>query len=103
MLLHKKSILGLILLSSFTFADGLAIYTKCIGCHGSDGEIKALGKPTVLQNASKEEIHKKLLGYKEGTINKYGMGMLMRSQVNSLSEDEIDELASYISTFKSPQ
>ncbi len=96
----KKLILSSILLTSLALADGAATYSKCVGCHGSAGEKKALGKATVLQNVSKEDINKALLGYKAGTLSKFRMGGLMKSQVSKLSDDEILELSEYISTFK---
>jgi cytochrome c553 len=41
-----------------------------------------------------------LKGYKAGTLNKHGMGMLMKGQVASLSDADIKALAEYIHGLK---
>jgi len=70
---------------------------KCTGCHGQNFEKKALGKSEVVKDMTKEEIVTTMKGYKEGKLNKYGMGMIMKSQASNLSEDEINEMAGRIS------
>jgi len=68
--------------------------TSCAICHGYEGEKEALGKSKIIKNMSKIEIKKALIGYKDGT---YG-GVLknsMISQVANLSNEEIEELATY--------
>jgi len=96
----KKTILSIALLTSFSFSDGSVIFSKCVGCHGQNGEKGALGKPTVLIGVSAEDTEKKLLAYKDGSLNKYGMGSLMKGQVTNLSSDDIKEVSQYISTLK---
>jgi len=96
----KKIILSTIILSSLSFSDGSVTFSKCVGCHGQNGEKKALGKPTVLIGVSSEDTEKKLLAYKDGSLNKYGMGALMKGQVTNLSSDDIKEVSQYISTLK---
>ncbi len=85
---------------SLMAADGASLYKKCAGCHGMNGEKKALGKSAPIKGWSKEEIVKALKGYKAGTRNVYGMGMLMKGQVAGLSDAEIEALAEYISNLK---
>ncbi|WP_457595430.1 c-type cytochrome [Hydrogenimonas sp.] len=41
-----------------------------------------------------------LKGYKAGKTNKHGMGMMMKSQVASLSDADIQALAEYIHGLK---
>jgi cytochrome c553 len=79
--------------------DG-ALYTKCVACHGVDGKTKALGKSAILAGQSQEEIATKLKGYKAGALNVAGMGMLMQGQVKSMSDADIEAVATYIATFK---
>jgi cytochrome c553 len=81
-------------------AAGAAVYKKCAGCHGVDGKTKALGKSAVISGQSKEDLVTKISGYKAGTLDTAGMGTLMKGQVSSLSDTEIDALAAYISTLK---
>ena len=77
-----------------------ALYGKCIACHGIDGKTKALGKSAVLAGQSQDTLVTKLEGYKSGTINVSGMGMMMQGQVKDMSDAELEVLAAYIATFK---
>ncbi|BCD68684.1 c-type cytochrome [Nitratiruptor sp. YY09-18] len=79
---------------------GKELYTKCASCHGQKGNLKALGKSGIIAGMSKDELIKKLKGYKAGTLNQYGMGALMKGQVAGLSDADIEALAVYISTLK---
>lgn len=97
----KKILLASILLSGFAFADGATTYAKCVGCHGTNGKKHALGNKTLLQGLSAEETKKTLLGYKEGSINKFGMGGVMKSQLINLSDKEINEVSLYIANLSS--
>ncbi len=78
-------------------ADGAALFAKCAGCHGQDGKTKALGKSDVIAGKPADEIVKDLEGYKAGTLNKHGMGGVMKGQAAALSEDDMKALADYIS------
>ncbi len=78
-------------------ADGAALYAKCAGCHGQDGKTKALGKSNPIAGVAAEEIVKDLQGYKAGTLNKHGMGGVMKGQAGALSDDDMKALADYIS------
>ena len=78
--------------------DGADLYTKnCSNCHGELGRKSAFGKSKVISNWSKEKIIKAILGYQEKT---YGGSMknLMRIQVKSLSEEEVNAIAEHISS-----
>nr|WP_275848823.1 c-type cytochrome [Sulfurimonas sp. SAG-AH-194-I05] len=80
-----------------TYQEGKALYASCVGCHGSKGEKKALGKSAVIEGWSSQEVVTALHGYKDGS---YGGAMkaLMKGQVTKLSEADIKALADYIST-----
>ena len=96
----KKIILGLTLISTMMLAaDGAASYSKCAGCHGSQGEKKALGKSKVINEMSKEDLVTALNGYKDGS---YGGPMkgLMKGQVAKLTDADIEAIAVHISTNK---
>ena len=97
----KKLALSL-LFAGFTvslMADPSAMYKKCAGCHGADGSKKALGKSKVISAMSVDEIAKSLRGYKDGT---YGGKMkgLMKGQVRSLKDGDIDAFSAYIAGLK---
>jgi cytochrome c553 len=77
---------------------GKAVYAKCAGCHGIDGKTKALGKSGIVAGQSSTDLVAALVEYKAGTRNVAGMGMLMKGQVASLSDAEIEAVATYMST-----
>ncbi|RUM72349.1 MAG: cytochrome c [Sulfurovum sp.] len=81
-------------------ADGAALFAKCAGCHGQNGEKSALGKSAIIKGLDAATVEKDIQGYKAGTLNKHGMGALMKGQVASLSDEDIKALAQYISSLK---
>ena len=82
--------------SSTLMANGQALYKNCAGCHGDKGKTKALhlSKP-IARQASAKTI-KQLTAYKQGQLNQYGLGNIMKMQVATLNKNDIKELASYI-------
>lgn len=72
------------------------LYMKCVGCHGQNGEVHALGKSQKINEWDEVKIENALLGYKNGT---YGGNMkgVMKAQVMNLSEADIKSLSTYIS------
>jgi cytochrome c553 len=77
-------------------ADGAAIYAKCVACHGANGEKSALNKSGIIQGQDAATTVEQLKGYKAGTLNKYGMGGLMKGQVAALSDEDIQAVADHI-------
>ena len=82
-------LLAVLGLSTAAMADA---YAKCAGCHGANGEKKALGKSKVISDMSKADIVAALNGYKDGS---YGGAMkgLMKGQVAALSDADITAIA----------
>ncbi len=78
---------------SLMAADGAALYKKCAACHGANGEKKALGKSAVIKGTDTLEA---LKAYKAGTLNAHGMGALMKGQVASYSDADLEAVAAYI-------
>ncbi|MCK5111851.1 MAG: cytochrome c [Arcobacteraceae bacterium] len=78
--------------------NATVLYKKCAGCHGAKGEKVALGKSQIIKGWDSVKITDALKGYKAGT---YGGAMkgLMKSQVSSMSDKEIETLSTLISTF----
>ena len=95
----KTLLLILGITSILAAADGAALYKKCASCHGAAGEKRALNKSKVINEMSKEEIVTSLKGYKDGS---YGGAMkaLMKGQVASYSEDDINTVAEFIAAKK---
>jgi cytochrome c553 len=79
--------------------DGAALYKRCAGCHGMQGENVALGGSKVIQKCSKKDLIKKLKGYRDGAFS--GLRVpIMEEQVADLSDKDIEILATYITGFK---
>jgi len=97
----KTIILGLAVLGSLTMlaADGASLYKKCASCHGKNAEKKALGKSAVIKGWEAKKAVDALNGYKAGT---YGGAMkgLMKGQVASLNDEQIESIAKYIEAKK---
>jgi len=81
-------------------AQAPASYGKCAGCHGKDGKMKALGKSEIIAGQNKDDLIKKIKEYKAGTRNVAGMGGLMKGQVATLSDGDIEAIATYLSGLK---
>ncbi|MDY0052411.1 MAG: c-type cytochrome [Aliarcobacter sp.] len=76
--------------------DGEALFKSCASCHGQKAEKEALGKSQVIAGWDKEKTIQALNGYKAGT---YGgvMKNIMKGQVATKTDAEIDALATFIS------
>lgn len=93
----KKTIVFITMLLtalSLNAADIADITKKCAGCHGAQGEKKALGKSKIMKDMSKADFISSMKGYKDGS---YGGAMkaVMKPQVMNLSDEEIEALADY--------
>jgi len=90
-----------ITLSSSLYAkDVKELFEKCSACHGDKAEEQAFGKSKIINTLSKEDIIKALKSYKDGTKDEVGLGRIMESQVYYLEENDMKDLAEYISTLK---
>ena len=76
--------------------DGKALFATCVSCHGQNGEKKALNASAVIQGWDKQKVIDALNGYKDGS---YGGAMkgVMKGQVATKTQEEIEALAEYIS------
>ncbi|NLU34904.1 MAG: c-type cytochrome [Wolinella succinogenes] len=97
----KKIALGMIFAAaSLMAADGATLYKKCVACHGVKAEKPALGKSEVIAGWDKAKLVEELKAYKAGTLNRNGMGAMMKGQMASFSDADIEAVAEYISTLK---
>lgn len=79
-------------------AKGRGLYLKCAGCHGANAEKAALGKSQVIKGWTSDKIVMALKGYKDESYGGVMKGV-MKGQVANLSDEEINALGAYISTF----
>jgi len=80
-------------LASLSFADVYA--TKCASCHGANGETAAMGKSKIIKDMTKADFIAAMNGYKDGSYGGPLKG-LMKGQVTSLSDADIQALADKI-------
>jgi len=85
--------------STLLMADA-AVFAKCAGCHGQNGEKPALGKSAIIAGEDAAKTLEKLKGYKAGTLNQHGMGGVMKGQVASMDDAQLQAVADYIATLK---
>lgn len=88
------------LFTTFAMANGAELYKNCAGCHGDLGEKKALQQSALIGGQSQEITLKELKAYKNGELNQYGLGNIMKMQLITLSEENLKELANYIEKLK---
>ncbi|MDR0746340.1 MAG: c-type cytochrome [Helicobacteraceae bacterium] len=74
------------------------MYKTCITCHGPKADKPGLNKGKAPSTLTQAEIAESLKGYKAGTRNAYGMGALMKGNLNPINEADLDTLAAYIKT-----
>jgi len=96
-----KIVLGLAVLGATSLAatDGAALYKKCAGCHGANGEKKALGKSMIIKGWEKDKTIAALKGYKDGSYGGVMKGV-MKGQSISLNNEQIEAIAEFIATRK---
>lgn len=78
--------------------NGHAIFVhKCVSCHGKNGEKLALNVSEAISGWEAERTVSALKGYRNGTYGKNLKG-IMKGQVSSLSDKQIEAVAGYIAT-----
>ncbi|RXJ70294.1 cytochrome C [Halarcobacter ebronensis] len=92
----KKLVMAATLIASvFSFANANPLYTKCVTCHGVNGEKVALGKSKIIKDLSKAEFIAAMKGYQDGSFGGPLKGV-MAPQAKGLSEADIQAIADYI-------
>lgn len=79
---------------------GRDLSAKCAACHGAAFEKVALGRSNIVKIQSAYSIEASLKAYKAGAQNKAGMGALMKAQVAAFSDNDIKDIAAYITTIR---
>ena len=99
-----KSIFTVLIFTNLLLAsNGATLYSFCAGCHGQSGEKSALGKSSKIGGQSASKTLEQLKQYKEGTLNLYGMGGLMKGQTSTLSDAELSLLATHVEQLNNPK
>ena len=97
----KKILLTLLItFTTQATADGQSLYKNCAGCHGDNGKTQALQLSALIAGQNQEKTVLQLKAYKNGELDKYGLGNIMKMQVATLSDEDIKEISEYIATLK---
>ncbi|MDD5360144.1 MAG: hypothetical protein PHI02_07730 [Sulfurovaceae bacterium] len=78
-------------------STGEEYFAPCSACHGADGGFPALGKSKIIAGQPADVIYKKFIKYQLGAKDETGNGSLMTGQVAMLTDDQLKQLALYIS------
>ena len=82
-------------ISTAVFADGAALYKKCAGCHGANGEKAAMNASKIIADMSKADIVAAMKGYKDGSYGGAKKAMMI-GQVKNLDDASIQAIADHI-------
>ena len=81
-------------------AAGKAKFAVCAGCHGANGEKKALGKSNIIAGWDASKTVEALKEYKAGTRKGHGMEAVMKGQAAALSDADMANVAAYVASLK---
>lgn len=98
--MKKLLILTLLGLATLAYsAEQPAVFKKCIACHGPDAKKVAPGSKggVTIAGMAKEDLLRKLKGYKAKTEDNGGAKAIMYGQMANVSDADIEALAEYIS------
>ncbi|MCF6190220.1 MAG: cytochrome c [Cocleimonas sp.] len=99
-LVKKLSIAAglMLVMSSSVYADGAALYTSkgCGACHGADAKSPIMPTYPKIAGQSKEYLTQQMADIKSGARSN-GQSMTMKGIMAGVSDDEVAELAVYIS------
>lgn len=73
------------------------IFLGCAKCHGQDGKNPAFGRSEALAGQDVEDLVESINFFKESKFGTKGVILVMAKQVKHLSEEQIENLAVYIS------
>jgi len=99
--MFKKSVLlvSMLMMSATVFAgDGAAIYKAkgCAACHGADAKTPIMATYPRIAGQSKEYLTQQMTDIKTGKRNN-GQSVVMKGIMAAVSDEEIADLAIYIS------
>jgi cytochrome c len=96
---------GISLAASFSFnaaaADGEALYTQkmCQTCHGAEGKAPIMGAYPKINGQNKDYLVAQMKDIKSGTRSN-GMTAAMKAMVATVTDEEFEAIADYLSKVK---
>lgn len=77
-----------------------ALYSSCKFCHGFKGEKVYADIVPSINSLDLKTLELKLKLYKQGKVDEYGYGEIMRQQMQNIPDVRISQLAKYIKSLK---
>lgn len=94
-------VLAVVSLASLSYADGRTLYKKCKGCHGKTAMHAPFEIQTgIIAGRTQEELQAIMIAIKNDAYKDGKLNQIMKKTISRFSNEEIEELAKYISTFK---
>ena len=96
-------VITILIFTSSLFAKGTAstvpaeIFKGCAKCHGKDGKNLAYGRSEELAGQEVEDLVESINFFKNSQFGSRGVIIVMAKQVKHLNEEQIENLAIYIS------
>jgi len=94
------TILLFISLSLFAKDRGPVLYSSCKFCHGLKADKTYINVIPPIKNLDKSALISLLMLYKNGKLDNYGYGEIMKMQMKNIPEDLIPTLAKHIKGLK---
>lgn len=76
------------------------VFKGCAKCHGQDAQNEAYGRSEKLAEKNTEELKESIMFFKESTFERKGVMLIMSKQVKHLDEQDVENLAQYISNLR---
>jgi len=73
------------------------IFKGCAKCHGEDGKNSAFGRSEALAGQEVEDLVESINFFKDSQFGQKGVIIVMAKQVKHLNDEQIENLAEYIS------
>ena len=80
--------------------DGVDIFKNCAICHGQKGEKRSLNVSKFIAGMKKEDLINTLVAYKNGELNTYGYGSMMKGQSTKLTKKQLEAVAQYVESLE---
>lgn len=95
-------ILCLFILTLHSNEKGESLYSSCKFCHGYNGKKIYENIVPSINNLDLSTLELKLKLYKQGLIDEYGFGPIMKQQMINIPNKEIPVLSKYIKWLEKP-
>ena len=80
--------------------DGAEIFKTCAICHGIKGHKRSLNVSKFIAGMKKDDVINTLRAYKNGELNTYGYGRMMKGQSTKLTKKQLEAVSEYVESLE---